>query len=166
MCFSPSLTSSTSMEFPRWWVCSPRRWTGELWLLFSWFINVKEARNTFWSKTWLNPPQYPGVGGLCLLHGRHRESVHGSIQRAEDSRLCVDSVSRGEAAQTSVRINLQAFRVKRVKQDRNIRWEVNWEIQTFHWAGQAWQLFTTCYFQPLSEPSLSRLSPMESNRIH
>lgn len=55
--------------------------------------------------------QYPRLGRLCLLHGRHREGVQREVQRAEDQRLLLDSRTRRASPQTEVRTKSQfAFR--------------------------------------------------------
>lgn len=51
----------------------------------------------------ISSQQYSRVSSVCLLYDGYRESIHGPVQRAEDPWLCVDSVSRWEAAKTSVR---------------------------------------------------------------
>ena len=48
------------------------------------------------------PVQHPGFGGVRLLHGRHREGVPGALQGAEDRRLRVDPLPRGEATKAQV----------------------------------------------------------------
>lgn len=151
MCFSPSLTSSTSTEFPLWWECSRHRWTGEPRILGPDFelTDAEDRHKKFRSDGCyidvILPLQYPRVSSVCLLHGRHRESILGSVQRTEDPWLCVDAISRGEAAQTSVRIlNMASVR-----------------------AHGAWlSCLPPVICPPFLNPSLSRLNPMQSNLFH
>lgn len=62
-----------------------------------WYFGLPTNVSTF--------PQHPRLSCLCLLHGRHRESVLGALQRAEDPRLCVDSISWRKTTQTQVRLS-------------------------------------------------------------
>jgi len=48
------------------------------------------------------PLQHPGLGGVRLLHERHREGVPGPLQGAEDPRLCVDPLPGGETTKAQV----------------------------------------------------------------